>query len=199
MRHRFLPLIAALLLLAVAAPAHASPGQVISDCAADGDLDRQYSRQDLQGAQNGLPSDLDEYSNCREVIAGATPLSTRRKRSGSGPGGGATAKNAPGKRSAASKRRAKAKDTAALDRATEGGKPSLRIGGQAVEPGSNGLFKLASAANGLPLSLLLALIAIGLLALGSTLYVLRRRFPALASLPLSKIPLSRVRLPRFRR
>ena len=74
------------LLIALAAPAlaYASPDAVIRDCADDGDLDRTYSNSDLEQAEKNLPSDLDEYSDCRSVIAGA-------KTSGSDKGGGRTA------------------------------------------------------------------------------------------------------------
>jgi hypothetical protein len=81
-------------------------------------------------------------------------------------------------------------------------KPRLNIAGKTVEPGSSGLFDLSSASNGLPLPLLLALIAVGVLSAFGGLYALRRRVPALARLPLPPAPridLSRVPFPRFRR
>lgn len=189
------------LLVALAAPAAAlaSPEAVIRDCAADGKLDHHYSNSDLDKAEKSLPSDLSEYSDCASVIAAAK---TKGSDKGGGrhngpPGGGATAK--------ASEHAAQARDRAALDALTKNGhKPKLQVGGKTIEPGSNGLFNLASAANGLPLPLLLALIAMGVLAAGGGLYVLRRRVPALARLPLPRIPapridLSRVPFPRFRR
>ena len=77
----------------------------------------------------------------------------------------------------------------------------MSVGGKEIAPGDNGLFNLASAANGLPLPLLLALIAVGLLAVGGAVPMLRRRVPALAGrIPLmSKLNLPRVRLPRLLR
>ena len=41
----------------------------------------------------------------------------------------------------------------------------MNVDGEEVEPGSNGLFDLASASNDIPVPLLVALIAIGLLAI----------------------------------
>jgi hypothetical protein len=182
------------LLIALAAPAlaHASPGAVIRDCAEDGDLDRNYSNSDLDKAEQNLPSDLDEYSDCRSVIAGA-------KTSGSDKGGGRTGGSAGGSgpSAQAAENNARAQDRAELDALTKNGKkPSLEIGGRTVEPGSNGLFDLASASNGMPLPLLLALIAVGLLAVGGAFLALRRRVPALARIPLPRLPAGRFDLSR---
>jgi hypothetical protein len=182
-RHLVLCLIAACV-LAVPATAHASYRAVIQDCAEDGVLDHHYSQQDLINARKHLPSDLDEYSDCREVIGAA--IGGPRKKKGGG-GGGPPPPAHPA-----------AHDAKALKRATSGGKPSVRVGGRKVEPGSNGLFNLAGS-NGLPLPLLLALISVGLLATGGGLYALRRRIPALANIRLPRLSLSRVPFPRLRR
>jgi hypothetical protein len=190
-----LTLLAALLALAVPAIAQASPEGVIRDCAEDGDLDRKYSNGDLKRAGNNLPTDLDEYSGCREAIAGAIDGGSDK---GRGRGGGPTASKARAQREAA----ARQADAAALDALTGAGKkPSLSVGGQTVEPGESGLFNLATAANSLPLPLFLALIAALALAAVAGAVVLFRRYPALAErFPvLSKASFPRVRLPRLRR
>jgi hypothetical protein len=182
------------LLTALAAPAlaYASPDAVIRDCADDGDLDHHYSNSDLDKAENNLPSDLDEYSDCRSVIAGAKTGGSDKgggRHSGSGGGTGATAQ--------AAENTARAQDKAELDALTKNGrKPRLEIGGRQVEPGTNGLFDLASASNGMPLPLLLALIAVGLLTAGGGLLALRRRVPALARIPLPRLPVGRIDLSR---
>ena len=183
------------LLIALAAPAmaHASADAVIRDCADDGDLDHHYSNADLDKAEKNLPSDLDEYSDCRSVIAGAKTSGSDKGGGRSGGSGGAAA--APSAQAAENV--ARAKDQAALDALTKGGhKPKLEVGGRTVEPGSNGLFDLASASNGIPLPLLLALIAVALLAAGGGLYALRRRVPALARIPLPRLPVGRIDLSR---
>jgi hypothetical protein len=186
------------LLIALAAPAlaYASPDAVIRDCADDGDLDRTYSNSDLEQAEKNLPSDLDEYSDCRSVIAGA-------KTSGSDKGGGRTGGSAGGTASGSgpsaqvAEKNAQAQDRAELDALTKNGKkPKLEIGGRTVEPGSNGLFDLASASNGMPLPLLLALIAVALIAAGGAFLALRRRVPALARIPLPRLPAGRFDLSR---
>ena len=192
-----LGLILALCALALPAIASASPNAVIRDCAEDGRLDKKYSNGDLRKAEDKLPADLDEYSDCREVIAGALT-------SGSDKGGGRDSRGSGGDGSPAAAEKAKAElaeDEAALDKLASGGKkPSVTIAGTEIEPEGNGLFNLASATNGLPLPLLLALIAVALLAVLGALVSLRHRYPALERIPLlSKISLPRVPLPPFRR
>ncbi|HEX6738277.1 MAG TPA: hypothetical protein VF310_08405, partial [Vicinamibacteria bacterium] len=114
---------------------------------------------------------------------------------GSGSGGSAASAARTHRREAA----AKAADAAALAR--HGKKPQATVGGRKVEPGDDGLFNLASASNGLPLPLLLGLIAAALLAIAGGLAVLKQRAPELADrIPLlSKLSLPSVRLPRLLR
>ena len=194
--HR-LALAVALCALLVPAAAQASPGAVIRDCRDDGDLDHTYSNKDLRKAEDNLPADVDEYTDCREVIAGAvTNGANKGGKRGGGGGGGATSGGAVGKKEQA----ARAGDKAALDSVTRRHKkPRLDVGGKSMAPGENGLFKVASDSNGLPLPLLLALIAAVLLAVGGGLVALRRRIPVLSRIPLlSKISLPRVPTPRAR-
>jgi hypothetical protein len=192
---RKLLLPAALVLLALPSAAVASPDQVVRDCAQDGRLDRNYSNSDLRKARDDLPSDLDEYSDCREVIGAAIKGGSDR---GGGRGsGGAGGAGSPEEMAARGKDQAKLEANAASRGES---RPKLEVGGRTVEPGPNGLFDLSSAENGLPTPLLVALIALGLLALVGSLVALRQRFPVLARIPLlSKIPTPRVSLPRLRR
>jgi hypothetical protein len=180
--------------LALPAIAQASSFDVIKDCQDNSKLDRKHSRADLQKAQNNLPTDVDEYGDCRELIAAALNADVDKGKGRGGGGGndsgaaGATAAAKHRKREAAAKR----SDAAALDR-QRGHKPEVSVGGKNVTPGDDGLFKVASANNGMPLPLLLGIIAAALLAVMGGLVVLRRRAPALAS----RIPLlSRISLPR---
>ena len=79
---RTLLLLLTLLALAPGA-ALASSYQVLEDCQ-DGRIDKKYPNKDLRGALRDLPPDLDEYTNCREVIRSA--LQGVRGGGGSGPG-----------------------------------------------------------------------------------------------------------------
>jgi hypothetical protein len=195
-------LVAAMGTLIVPSVAHASPNAVLRDCADDGTLSGKYSKADLKGALKRIPSDLDEYSDCRDVIAGAIP---KGGGSGSGTGGsttgggGAATKGGAGSASAGG---ANASDTKALNDARKGGAGSIGLNGKKIEPRGNGLFNLANAANGIPTPLMITLIALALLAIAHSFVALRRRVPLLAKISapsLSLGPLRRVSLPRFRR
>src|SRR3954451_12905483 len=71
MQLRTLPVLIVVLLLGVPAAAQASGNDVIRDCAQDGQLNKHYSQSDLQNAYDNLPSDIDEYTDCRQVIRAA--------------------------------------------------------------------------------------------------------------------------------
>ena len=194
----FLALLAALALPAAASAA--SPIQIIRDCNDDGKLDHKYSNEDLRRAADKIPSDLDEYTNCREIITGAIT-------GGSDKGGGRGSEG--GNPSSPHEQAARAKDAQTLQQLEESGggtgsgsgsdnapKPSVHVGGETVEPsGSTGLYdNVPTAANDMPTSLLLALIALALLAAGGAAYALRDKLPALAKLP-SQLK-NRIRPPR---
>jgi hypothetical protein len=189
-----LALAVALCALALPAVAGASPSQVIRDCQTDGDLDRKYSNEDLRKAEDNLPADVAEYSDCGEVIAAAITSGSSKGAGGGGGGGEATSGGASSPEGQARK----AEDDAALNKLTKDRKrPEVSVGGRSISPGDNGLFNVAGATNGLPLPLLLALIAALLVALVGGLLALRRRVPAIGRLPLlSKISLPRVPTPR---
>ena len=184
---RHLLTIGALALLALPAPAFASADQVVRDCARDGKLDHNYSNSELRRARNNLPADLDEYSDCRDVIAAAIKGGSDRGLGAGSPGIGATD---PAGEAAA--QAADQGDLAAIA-SDKGPKPTVDVGGTNLEPDTSGFFNLGGAANEVPLPLLLALILLSLFALASGLGALRERVPALASVPLlSKIPTPRV-------
>ena len=164
--------------LATPATAQASPQGVIVDCAKDGKLDHHYSLSDLKQAEKDLPSDVDEYTNCRDVInqaevqasGSAHKGSSKGAVSGAGPSGGGGGTAGPSEADA----KALAKATS---RAAGGSAPTLSLGGQEVHPGSPGVFKTASAANTLPTPVLAALIAVGVLTAAAGTLAFRRRFP----------------------
>jgi len=176
-----------LAMLALPAPAFASADQVIKDCARDGKLDRKYSNSELRRARNNLPADLDEYSDCRDVIASAIKGGSDKGLGAGSPGVGAT--NPQGEAVAQAEDQS---DLAAIA-SGKGEKPTVDVGGTSLSPDSSGFFNLGGAANEVPLPLLLALILLGLFALASGLGALRERVPAVAQVPLlSKIPTPRV-------
>jgi hypothetical protein len=182
---RHLLLLAALGLLALPAPALAGADQVIADCARDGQLDRSYSNSELRRARDNLPADLDEYSDCRDVIAAAIKGGSNRGRGANSPGVAGT--------DPVAEIAAQRTDRAELAAATDAKPPTVDVGGTSLKPDSSGFFNLGDAANGVPLPLLLALLVLGGLALASGIGSLRERVPGLARVPLlSKIPAPRV-------
>jgi hypothetical protein len=154
--------------------AYASPQAVIRDCAQDGKLDQHYSLSDLKNAEKKLPTDVDEYTNCRDVINQAEVAGSGDKGSKAhgAAGGGGSGKNGGGGGPSP-------KDVKALGRATGGdqGAPSLSLQGEKVTPGSGGVFKTAGAANSMPLPVLLSLIAVVALTAAGGFVALKRRFP----------------------
>jgi hypothetical protein len=191
-------LIVLVALCALAAPAaQAGYQDVIKDCAQDGKLDKKYSDAELIKAKKKLPADVNEYSDCREVIGAA--IGGAGRSGGSGGGSGSSGGTDTGGPPAA--QAARAHDKQDLAKIAHGAsKPKVKVGDQTVTPGKNGLFSTASAENGLPLPLLLALIAMAIVALSGGLYALRKRIPALAKVPLPRISLPRrVSLSRQRR
>ena len=195
-----LALAVALCALALPAVASASPNQVIRDCQTDGDLDRKYSNEDLRKAEDNLPADVAEYSDCGEVIAAAITSGSDKGGAGGGGGGGGEAGATSGGAPSAEQQQNKANDDATLNELTKKrDRPDVSVGGRSISPGDNGLFNVAGATNDLPLPLVLALIGALLVALVGGLLALRRRVPAIGRLPLlSKISLPRVPTPRER-
>jgi hypothetical protein len=202
--------VAALALVLVAFPtdAFADPLQVIKDCNQDGQLNRKYSNDELRKALDNLPSDIDEYSDCREVISAAITSGSDKGAGRGGSGGDAGGGGGAGGGGAAAvtpeEQAARNQDQADLEALgspeSRENAPPIDVGGKQLKPGSDGLFDPASATNSLPTPLLVALIALALLAIAGGVVALRGRLPALARIPLlSKIPTPRVSLPRFRR
>jgi len=198
-----------LAVLAVLALPGTSMADPIRDCNFDGDLDRIYPNSELRSALDRIPTDLDEYSNCREIISGA--IAGGSDRGGNRP----TAGTEGGAPLTPEEQVARTKDGGELEaitrvpgeKAVEEGTapkaakpPRVEVGGEIVQPGSDGLFELASASNDVPTPLLVALVALALLAVIGGLVALRQRLPLLDRVPLlSKIPAIRVPFPRIRR
>jgi hypothetical protein len=183
---RHLLVLGALAVLALPAPAFASADEVVRDCARDGKLDRHYSNAELRRARNNLPADLDEYSDCRDVIANAIKGGSDLGGGSGSPGIGAT--------DPAGEAAAKASDQADLAALADSGeKPKVDVGGTSLAPDSSGFFNLGGAANQVPLPLVLAVLLLSALAVASGIGALRERVPAVARIPLlSKIPTPRV-------
>ena len=183
---RHLLVTSVLVMLALPAPAFASADQVVRDCVYDGKLDHHYSNSELRRARDHLPSDADEYSDCRDVIAAAIKGGSDRSGGAVSPGLGATDPAAEAAALAADQ-----SDLAAITNSDKA--PPLDVGGQSLKPDNSGFFNLGGAANQVPLPLLIALLLLCTMALVTGFGSIRERVPALARVPfLSKIPSLRV-------
>src|SRR5688500_20407343 len=77
----------------------ASTTQILRDCADDGVLQGDYKPSELRKARQNIPTDTDEYTDCRDVLARAAAAgvagSGAGSGGGSGTGSGGSSENAP--------------------------------------------------------------------------------------------------------
>lgn len=172
-----------MLVLVLPATASAKSGYqaVIRDCAQDGQIDGHYSQHALDQARHHIPSDVDEYTSCRDAIAAALARANSGGGGGSAPAppsnpaltttAGATAYNQSDYQSL--------KDAATSDRKRKS-PPRVSIGPSdiAAGGGKSALLTSSTAANSIPPSVLGSMIALGLLTLAGVTLLAMRRWPA---------------------
>lgn len=164
----------AVLVLGLPAAAQASGSDVIRDCAQDGVLNKAYTQKELRDAYNNLPSDIDEYTDCRQVIRAAM-----------GGGNGDTGGSPPnGILTPSGAVAASPQDVQALtdltNKAVKGKRPAVRIGKQQVLPGNAGLSGVLgglAGSNGMPTSLIVAIAALIVLAVVTAYLAVREKAP----------------------
>lgn len=167
---------------------------VIRDCQ-DGKIDGRYSQKEFSEALRNIPTDVDEYTDCRDVIRRAqlgAAGGSSSKADGASAAGGSSGGAAPpppssatanaGKTAAQILQGASPAERAAVTQATGRAGGPVEVGGKLVSPNAAGLSP-AGAANVVPTPLIVALVLLGLgLALGATQtirsHVLTRRTPA---------------------
>lgn len=179
-----LALLALLLACLAAAPAPADAAsrdkidKIINDCLDDGVLQGSYTPGELRDVRQNLPSDVAEYSDCSDVLRRAE-IPDRPSSGGGGtgsaqtPGGGfgagATDGGAP---PAPALVRPEPSDKPALQRARKAGAQPVTLGATGLVP--KAAVRLDTGANGLPGTLLAALIVLGLAATALALPAVRR-------------------------
>ena len=155
--------------LLLPAAAWGSGTAVIKDCTDDGVIQGHYSQQDYKDALANLPTDVDEYTHCRDVI--------KRAQTGGGSSGGPGAPGGTGgtptggdplASATASERAAVAKAQAS------GASAPVKVGGKLVQPGKLGFGGLGSPTK-LPASLIAVLVAIGIAAVAAGAQYVRNR------------------------
>ena len=163
----------------IPAVALASPSEVIKDCAKDSKLDKTYSQADLAAALKQLPADVDEYTDCHDVIrraqlgagsSGSHGGSTGS--SGSTTGGGSAAGPAPSAAQALAT--ATPQERAAIQKAFDGGQAPVKIGGQTLSPQSLGTGD-PTKSHSIPTPLIIVLILLGLGSAGGIAVVRKSR------------------------
>jgi hypothetical protein len=166
-------LLVMVLTLLVAAPAaHAGTrSDIIADCFDDGKLDGNYTASQIRDARNNLPADVDQYSDCRDVLARALGGSGSSKVGG---GAGADALGGGGGASGEPLTSSGPDEAQALAEAGAAGNAPVQVGGGAILPGAAG-FTSGAARNDLPATLLVALILLGFAAVGAAVPYVRRR------------------------
>jgi hypothetical protein len=163
------------LLLGLPAAARASGSDVIRDCADDGKLDKQYSQKELRDAERNLPSDIDEYTDCRSAIRAAMHGGSGNP-GGPGPAGAIVT---PSGALAASQADVDAL-TAVQDNSVKGKRRPIAVGGQTITPGNAGLggpLARLAGSNGMPASLVAAIAALLVLAVVTAYLAAREKFP----------------------
>jgi hypothetical protein len=165
------------LILLLAAPT-ASAGvreKILRECQ-DGRISGNYTAGQLRDARKHIPTDIDEYSDCRDVLARASLAGGGSGGAGGGSGGG-NAPVAPGGLSLAGTTGNLLKPEAADERSTlkdaKADAGALDIDGERVVPAATGLG--LGAQHELPANLLVVLILLGLCATAATVPTVRRR------------------------
>jgi hypothetical protein len=169
-------------LLVIAGPAHPAHAASLLDDCQDGRIDGTYSQADFRRALRNIPSDFDQYTDCRRVIrraqlaaagrgsepGGGDGGGTAGAGGGSGgAGGGGTSTEAPTSALRADPlESATPEERRAFEQATTRGGGPVRVGRAAVRPGATGAEAAAGDLPG-PLLALLALLAVAGLAYGA--------------------------------
>ena len=149
----------------------ASTTQILRDCADDGVLQGDYTPAELRKARQNIPTDTDEYTDCRDVLARAAAAGVA-SRGGSGSGGasggtGGSDQPPPDPHSPEGREIV----------GQAGAKPPpgpMNIDGRSVVPGRASL-SADGVRNELPPGMLAALILLGAGALSTLLPPVRRR------------------------
>lgn len=156
-------------LVAVEAATAASTTQILRDCADDGVLQGTYTPSELRKARKNIPTDTDQYTDCRDVI---TRAANRKAAAASGGGDGAA--NAVGRDPGGPPEVPQTPDDQkALDEAYARGHDPVEVDGRRLVPGAAGL-TAAAARTDLPPTLIVALILLGGLALAGMVSPVRR-------------------------
>jgi hypothetical protein len=164
-------------LVAVPAADAASTTQILRDCADDGVLQGTYTPSELRKARKNIPTDTDEYTDCRDVLARAATAAVAGSNS-SNPGGGGDGTTGGGASTGGAGQGLADPHTPEgreiVGQAGARGAPdAIDIGGRAVVPGNAG-FASGAVRNGLPGTLIAVLVLLGAAAVAASVPFVRR-------------------------
>ena len=163
--------------LAIPSLANASGDDVIRDCAQDGDLDKEYSDEELKDAEENMPSYIDAYSVCRDVIraaqAGGRGSTDAEDDSGGATAGGTGGGSGSDADGTSSNGGATASDIEELNKREADAQSGVAPGVDTSIPAS----AEAGGDDGLPAAALVAIALLGIAAIGGGVYLLRDYLP----------------------
>jgi hypothetical protein len=194
MRRTILSALVAAVLLVPSAAHAAGPTQIFRDCQ-DGSLQGNYTASELRDARSNMPTDIDEYSDCRDVLSRAiaektassnptpTPTPAGGDQSGGGGGtgsgggtgtGGGTGSSRSERDEAALSAPSSPQDAAAVASAYNDGDKAFRA---ELDPKSPGQARLTASVgrNGLPATMIAVLALLAATLVAACLPLLRRR------------------------
>jgi hypothetical protein len=159
------------------AGAQAASDAVLKDCG-DGRIDGHYTQSQYKQALRNIPTDVDEYTDCRDLIRRAQLREASGGKSGSdGKFGGIASDGASDDNGQVDNLLASASsdERAALEAVKDGqGGGAIEVGGRQVTPGAAD-FTSENVRNDLPPAVVATLIALGLMTLAAAGYTARRR------------------------
>jgi hypothetical protein len=171
----------ALLLIAAPAQAQSTRDKIFRECQ-DGALQGDYSSREIRDARNNIPDDIDQYSDCRDVLSRALSAGAGGGSDAGGGAGGAGGGAGGGGGGGETLTPSTDADRAALDDAAAGGGEALDVGGRSIVPGAAG-FGADAARNTLPSTLIVVLALLAAAAAASAAPLARRHaLPAVAAL-----------------
>src|SRR5918999_952662 len=118
----------ALALLAPPAAAQSTRIKILRECAQDGRLTGDYTAQQIRDARSNIPDDIDEYTDCRDVLTRALLNLARGDANPGGGGGGGGTLLTPSTDA----------DREALDTAGRAAETPVEVSGSRVTPGTAG-------------------------------------------------------------
>lgn len=165
--------------------AHADRASIYRDCQ-DGRINGSYSQKQYRDALENIPTDVDEYTDCRDVIRRAQLAAAGGSRgsgsggSGSGAAGGSGSAGSPGAGAPATAGRtdplaaASPTERAAVERTRSAPGAPVQIGGEKITPAPLG-YEDQSSLSEVPTPLLVVLILLAASALAAAGVWLRSR------------------------